>query len=212
MPLLSQTNFPRLWLLMQHLIGGNSSKKELALRHYEGEQRVLEIGCSVGNLSEAFLPYTGSIHFTGIDIDRSAITVAKERFAHAPGFDFSLVSLQELARTGETFDYIIFAAMLHHIDDATSLSMLKDAAALLSVQGKLIISEPEALKPTDGFVFRQFYGWLEQGQFLRSRSALEALIKQAGLAIESVEDHLISPGIVKRPYVARFNLILAKSQ
>ena len=126
MTYLTQSRFPRLWLLMQNTIGGNKSKSALAIEHYRGQKRVLEIGCSVGNVSAAFRAFP-NVAFTGIDIDRNAIKLAKQRFLDTPNFRFSLCSLNELSCQGETFDYVLFPGMLHHVDDKTGLQLLRDA-------------------------------------------------------------------------------------
>jgi hypothetical protein len=73
-----------------------------------------------------------------------------------------------------------------------------------------VIYEPEAIKASDGWFLRFFYSNFEQGIFLRFREDLLGLVERAGIALQSVEDRMVSPGIVKRPYVARFNLLVGK--
>ena len=72
-----------------------------------------------------------------------------------------------------------------------------------------MIYEPEAVRPSDGWVFRCFYALFDQGVFLRSRNELQCLVERAGIVLDLVEDRLMSPGIVKRPYVARLNLMVS---
>lgn len=210
MPALSQTRFPRLWLLMQQLIGGNNCKRRIALEPYRGEPTVLEIGCSVGNVSDAFRAFSG-ISFTGIDIDPNAIALAQRRFRDAPNFRFSLCSLETLAARGEGFDYVLFAGMLHHVDDETGRSLLRNPLRCLAPNGRLVIYEPEAVRDIDGWFFRAFYALFEQGAFLRTCDALRLLVESSGIELSSVEDRMVSPGIVQRPYVARFNLLIGTS-
>lgn len=210
LPLLSQTRFPRLWLLMQKAIGGNQCKQQLATKYYQGEARVLEIGCSVGNISDAFRVFP-QLNFTGIDIDTAALKVAQRRFRNTENFCFLQISLAELAHHGEYFDYVLFAGILHHVDDATGKRLLQDGLHCTAPNGQLIISEPEALRPNDGYFMRLFHSLFEQGANLRSRAELEALATEAGMVIDLVEDHMISPGIVQRPYAARFNLLVGRN-
>lgn len=194
---------------MQRIIGGNASKQALATEYYCNQRRVLEIGCSVGNISEAFLQFP-EISFTGIDIDEKALAVAQRRFQGVGNFRFSLRSLQELSRAGERFDYVLFAGMLHHVDDETAELLLRDALNCTTANGTIVIYEPEAVRDQDGWFFRLFYALFEQGAFLRSRDALEALVIGAGVKLEQIEDRMVSPGIVTKPYVARFNLLLGR--
>ena len=207
MAILTQSRFPRLWLLLQKMIGGNACKQTLATEHYRGQKRVLEIGCSVGNISAVFRAFP-DVAFTGIDIDHSAIALARRRFRRDSNFSFGVSSLEELADRGEKFDYVLFAGILHHVDDDTCLQLLRDAVKCAASGASLVIYEPEALRPSDGRFLHFFYAHFEQGAFLRSRDALRHLVERAGIALESVEDRMVSPGIVKRPYVARFNLLV----
>lgn len=209
MDFLTQSRFPRLWLLMQNSIGGNVSKQKLATEFYVGQKRVLEIGCSVGNISAAFLAFP-QITFTGIDIDKHAIALAKKRFHDKPNFKFCLSSLQELARQGETFDYVLFAGILHHVNDTTGLQLIRDAVRLTDRGGQLVIYEPEPPRESDTWLLHRFCSALERGTFLRSRNTLCCLVERGGIRLQCVEDRMVSPGIVKRPYVARFNLLVGK--
>ena len=207
MPFISQTNFPRLWLLMQKLIGGNAAKQSLALEYYRGQKTVLEIGCSVGNISSAFLIFP-ELKFTGIDIDHNAISLAKQRFKDAPNFTFSLTSLEQLAANGKKFEYVLFAGILHHVDDLTGLKLLQNALKCLTSDGCLVIYEPEAIQESDSWLLRWFCRIFEQGAHLRSKIELHSLVERSGIRVESISDRMISPGIVVKPYVARFNLIV----
>ena len=113
------------------MIGCNASKQALATEYYCGQKRVLEIGCSVGNVSAAFRAFP-EVAFTGMDIDKDAIAQAKRRFRKYPNFNFSLSSLEELSLRGETFDYVLFAGMLHHVDDNTGLQLLRDVVKCIA--------------------------------------------------------------------------------
>ena len=209
MPFLTQSRFPRLWLLMQYAIGGTPCKQALALEHYQGQKRVLEIGCSVGNISSVFRGFP-DIEFTGIDIDPHAIDLAKRRFCDYPNFTFSLLSLEELSRQGKKFDFVLFAAMLHHVSDDDGLMLLQDAVKCTAGGGRLVIFEPERLKESDSRFLHFFYANFEQGGFLRFREDLLRLVERAGITLHTVEDRKVGPGIVNRPVLARFNLLVGK--
>lgn len=183
------------------------NKQALATEHYRGQKRVLEIGCSVGNISVAFRAFP-NIAFTGIDIDPHALDLAKRRFRNDTNFTFSLSSLEELSRRGNVFDYVLFAGMLHHVDDNACMRLLRDAVKCTAEGGCLVIYEPEAPRPSDGWLLHLFCAHFEQGAFLRSRDDLRKLVERSGIDLESVEDRMVSPGVVKKPYVARFNLLV----
>lgn len=98
--------------------------------------------------------------------------------------------------------------MLHHVDDETSLKLLRDAVKFLAKGGLFVIYEPEAPRPSNGWLLRFFCHRFEQGAFLRSRDDLISLIEQGGITLDFVDDTIVRPGIVKRPFVARFNLLV----
>lgn len=195
--LLTQENFPRLWLLFQRIFGGTRAKRRLGLAHLGAHKTVLEIGCSVGLVSEVFAKQKG-ISFLGIDIDAGAIDFAKRRLAHLSQLEFECIGLEELAEAGRRFDYVLFANILHHTDDDVSVALLRDAARLVAPGGSMVLMEPDILREGDSFLIRQLYK-LEKGQYRRSPEGYRALIDAAGLECLSMRSEDVSidtlPGI-----------------
>ena len=66
--LINQHRAPRLWLLFQNLFGGNADKKRLVRWLCRTVGNVLEVGCSVGNIADAFR-MTSTVQYVGLDID-----------------------------------------------------------------------------------------------------------------------------------------------
>jgi 2-polyprenyl-3-methyl-5-hydroxy-6-metoxy-1,4-benzoquinol methylase len=204
----TQTRFPRLWLLFQHIVGGIPDKRKMAIKYYTGQKKVLEIGCSVGIVSKAFIKFP-DIEFTGIDIDDNALVYARKLFKDNKNFRFLNISLSDLAKSGEKFDYILFANILHHADDETVHSLMKDIKLLLSHGATLVIQEPEKIRDDYNLFFKFFY-LLEQGQFRRPASELVDLIKDSGLEIKSVDHVLMAPNSLPFLHVGRCILIEIK--
>lgn len=205
MSFLSQSNFPRLWLLFQYLVGGTADKRRLATMYYKGQKKVLEIGCSVGNVSQIFAKFKQA-EFTGIDIDNNALGYARKRLGSLQNFKFKNIALSDLAKTGEKFDYVLFANILHHVDDKIALILLKDVQSLLSVGATLIVMEPEKMKDDYNLIFKFFYK-LEKGKFRRRKDELTNLIIAAGLSIKTCSDVLVAPDSLPFLKVGRITLI-----
>lgn len=212
--LLNQSRSPNLWLLFQRLIGGSKDKQALALsvfsdRGGEGEKKkhILEIGCSVGNIADAFrsLPH---IRYTGIDIDKSVITVAQSRFT-GTGFQFLHESMEEHIKRKIQYDYILVAGMLHHVDDETALEILKQTAPLSKPNATVLVYDPVTLNESDPFYMHWFYK-LEQGQFMRDEQSTKKLITDAGMTIFRHRTVPVRPGLPGMPPVARFCCFEAK--
>lgn len=208
MSLFSQTKFPTLWRIAQRFVGGSKDKQSLSLRFWKGQSKILEIGCSVGNITNAFARLEG-VEYTGIDVDPVAIAAAKKYFFNNSRVRFVCMDVEEYANEGNVFDYIVVAGMLHHIDDLSALSVLKSTRKLASEKASIIVYDPELLRKEDSIFFKAVYK-LEQGQYLRSNEELIQLIHEAGMEI--VDSQLVSvrPGLPLMPAVARFSLIVAR--
>lgn len=76
-------------------------------------QRVLDLGCGVGDVLAACAPATG----VGVDFSAETLRVARERH---PGLRFVQSDAHEVA-LGETFDYIILSDIVNDAHDVQSL-------------------------------------------------------------------------------------------
>lgn len=178
-PFLTQERFPKLWLLFQALFGATREKKRLALKHLGGHKSVIEVGCSLGVLAPAFAAVPG-VRYLGVDIDPQAIEHAKARFAGEKDLSFSTQTMRELGDQGRTFDYVLFANILHHVDDPTAVDLLRDASRLVAPGGTMVVIEPDVLRPDDSLLVRSLYK-LERGLFRRPPAGYERLMHEAGV-------------------------------
>lgn len=93
---------------------------------------VADIGCGGGLLSEEFARRGARV--TGVDLSPTAIDAAKEHAVKSGlSIDYRNCAIKELVDKGETFDIVICAEMLEHVDDLKST--VKDSASLLSNGG-----------------------------------------------------------------------------
>lgn len=178
-PFLTQERFPKLWLLFHMIFGATREKKRLALKHLGNHRNVIEIGCSLGVLGQAFAEVPG-LRYLGIDIDPRAIEHAKARFAGKKNVSFSTQTMRKLGDQGRTFDYVLFANILHHVDDPTAINLIRDAARLVATGGTMVLIEPDTLRPEDTLFIRSVYK-LERGQFRRPPAGYERLMKATGI-------------------------------
>jgi len=89
--------------------------------YYEDQQRyyrflvpeglsVLELGCGTGDLLQALRPRRG----VGVDFSGEMITIAREKH---PGLEFREADIENLENWGETFDVLILADVVGHLQD-----------------------------------------------------------------------------------------------
>jgi SAM-dependent methyltransferase len=204
--LLSQSRLPRAWRAFQYLAGGTVAKRGLALELCAGRRRILEVGCSLGNIAQAFRGR--GVEYTGIDVDPVAIAHARRHFAHVPGFRFVLGDLtaEPPELEGRRFDCVLLAGVLHHVDSATGARLLAAAAARLEPGGIVAVTDPLLPAPDDPWLVRRFIR-VEQGSHVRTGEAHATLVAATpGLRLTRAEERLIPATPWGRPLVARFGV------
>ena len=94
--------------------------------------RILDLGCGPGTNSTLFQPND----YIGIDISEEYIHKAKLDY---PDYEFKCISFTDLPDEFDaTFDLIMMAGLLHHLNDQQALSFMEKAHHLLKDGGHLI--------------------------------------------------------------------------
>lgn len=142
-------------------------------------QRILDIGCAIGNITEYFLDRQCVV---GLDCDRKAIEQVRTRFADYPNFsayyaDFPKSDLSFLRTSA--FDTITCLNVLEHIaDDDSALVTMR---TLLVDGGRLILLVP---------ALRWLYGSMDaaDGHFRRySTGELREKLAFAGFTVRKLQ-------------------------
>ena len=105
-------------------------------RHNPGK-RFLDVGCNVGFAAEAAALV--GFEALGIDIDRVAVTQAQARF---PCPDFRVASVEEIAQTGERFDFVYCSEVIEHVSDVRRFT--RALATLVDPGGVVFLTTPDA--------------------------------------------------------------------
>jgi len=204
---LNQSNFPTLWKIFQLIVGGTINTRRLCKLKYKGQKRVLEVGCSVGNVSRAFVNIP-QIQFTGIDIDPVVINYAKKDFKKYPNFKFICTSLEDFTKKDEKFEYILFAGVCHHVDTKTLKSMLHASSKLLENNGEIVVVDGLLPEPEDSR-FIHLYRKLEKGQYVRKGSELFNILgKIPSLKQKEFEIHFSDATPFSWPKCARIGIFV----
>jgi 2-polyprenyl-3-methyl-5-hydroxy-6-metoxy-1,4-benzoquinol methylase len=114
--------------------------------------RILEIGCGTGCSTVALLEQGASV--VGIDLDRDALAVARDRCrAYGLTAELLVLNADQIGAVFEPgqFDHIIFFASLEHMTVRERLASLRQAWALLPEGGLLsVVETPNRLWYYDG--------------------------------------------------------------
>jgi 2-polyprenyl-3-methyl-5-hydroxy-6-metoxy-1,4-benzoquinol methylase len=194
--------------VFQYLIGGTIAKRELVMSSYTNQKNVLEVGCSIGNIAKPFLKKT--ISYTGLDIDDLSIQYAKIKYKHFQNCTFLTGDIFE-QKFIESFDLIIFSAVLHHIDDCLAKKMLDFSVKLLSKDGSICISDPVLPETSDSTIIK-LYRKMERGNHMRSFDQLSLLVsdvKSLSVTKRSVLPVTALP-FGSKPIVSKFGYFIMK--
>lgn len=158
-----------------------------AIQMVGGGKRVLEVGCSVGHVSEHLLAAGNTV--VGVEIDEASAIEAREVLETVHVVDLDVTPLTSVEH-GE-FDVVVLGDVLEHLRDPGPV--LADLVTLLAADGELVISIPNLahidvrLMLLEGRVDYQDDGLLDRTH-LRwfTKSALRDLIATQGFVATEV--------------------------
>lgn len=178
----------------QHWFHNNAAKRELRWKEVvrmlkpDPGDRILEIGCATGEHALRLAMLVNEV--VGVDIAAVAIARANE---HAASSDLRNVQflVQDAANLNglddATFDKVAAIDFVEHIDDATLLSVLREARRVLRPRGLLAIFTPCASHYVERMKLRNFVLHQTPGHIaVRDERQYRNLLPQAGFAIESL--------------------------
>lgn len=118
---------------------------------------VLEIGCGTGNLAVLAQRTHPAATVVGIDPDPSAVRIAQRKAARARldvGFEVGFA--ERLPYADASFDRVLSAMMLHHLDPEQQRLALREARRVLAPHGSLhLVDLGGGGAPTHGFIARR---------------------------------------------------------
>lgn len=153
---------------------------------------VLDIGCSTGELG-ARLAQLGA-EVWGIEIDEKSAEVADTKLDRVVRGD-ALDALDEIADSGKSFDCIVCADSLEHMDNPSAV--LRRAVSLLDTGGQCIVSLPNVrfYSTLTALIFRGTWPMKPRGlhdsthlRWFTKRDA-EVMLSDAGLKVVDTLTH-----------------------
>ncbi len=202
---LSQSSSPRLWCLLQYAVGGTVAKRGLVTEHYRGQRRVLEIGCSAGNIAGAFRS-NGELAYTGVDVDPVAIEYARRAFRRRPNFRFLCLDMTR-DRLAEEFDLVLVPGVLHHLEDDQCRRLLTAAESLLAPGALMLVIDPIRPGAAEGWLPRVF-ARIDRGRLRTEAETRETIRSVPSLTLLEGRRRLVGATPWGWPIVATFVVYL----
>lgn len=130
---------PVVYSLSQRIMGGRESRERLVndFIRPRAAMRVLDLGCGPADI----LAYLPDIDYWGFDISDAYIRRACARFGHRGKFHCrELVHLD--IKNMPPFDIVLVLGVLHHLEDAEAVSIMRLAYKALKRGGRLVTFDP----------------------------------------------------------------------
>lgn len=92
-------------------------KLDRTRKYLTPETRVLEFGCGTGTTAVAHAPYVKHIHATDLSTNMLEFAQGKIDAAGIANITLTCISIEELAKSGATYDVVMGHSILHLLED-----------------------------------------------------------------------------------------------
>lgn len=165
-----------------------NSAHAAAIRMVGRDRRVLEVGCSVGHVTEHLVAAGNTV--VGVELDPDAAREARRFALDVHVADIDRAPLDELV--DGPFDVVVFGDVLEHLRDPSAA--LAAACRLLAPDGHVVVSVPNVahadvrLMLLEGRWEYQEHGLLDDTHLrFFTREGLRSLLAASGLVATAVE-------------------------
>ena len=161
---------PIVYSAFQTLMGAKKGRISFVADHVRpfSGMAVLDVGCGPADI----LAYMPRVDYWGFDISEAYIDKARQTYGDRGRFCCKLLEPRDLEGLPQ-FDVVLAIGLLHHLDDADALEMLRMAHQALRPQGRLLTVDP-CLTPDQNPIAR-FLVRSDRGQNVREKAGYEAL-------------------------------------
>ncbi len=187
----SLLSFPAIYRLFQDLTGAKAGRKRVIdeyIRPYP-EARILDLGCGPADYFAEMI----DADYTGIDHSAAYIDAALMRFRGRGRFIVGDVTQFALEEPG-SFDIVIAAGLIHHLDNEQAREVHRSAARLLKPQGRMVTIDPAYVSGQS--VIARYLIDRDRGLHVRT---IEAYAGLAGAIFPSVSAHM-RQDLLRIPY------------
>ncbi|MBL7071555.1 MAG: methyltransferase domain-containing protein [Candidatus Omnitrophica bacterium] len=184
----------------------------------EPGEKLIDLGCGTGAFTKELKKF--SLNITAVDLSQNAVSSAKK---DNPGYSAICSDIEKLSFADESFDVVVFSAVLHHFKDFSRCA--SEAYRVLKKGGRFYAFDPNMRNP-----FMRIYRSARSGKGRRalrpvgpeaspytvnerllSKEELEKAFKEAGfsasvLAVSGIELRQANRGIFDR-FLTFYNLL-----
>ena len=175
----SVISIPSVYNIVQLVAGARMYRTRMVqnyIKPFEG-CRILDIGCGTGEYVEFLDKACTDYEYVGFDAEDAYIESARKNYADRPKLQFfaRLLTEDAIQELGG-FDIVTAIGVMHHMDDALVLSLLRLAKSALKPAGRFITYDPGAfidMNPIERFFVRH-----DRGRNIRSPEHYDTLVSE----------------------------------
>lgn len=107
--------------------------------------KLLDVGCSAGDITAYFSKFAGKT--VGVDVDKNAIRLAKERYANRKNLTFIVASASKLPFDNESFDIVLCNQVYSYVADPEKL--MNEIYRVMKKGGICLFTGDNLLRPIE---------------------------------------------------------------
>jgi SAM-dependent methyltransferase len=147
---------------------------------------VLDVGCGTGSMDQYLVKQALAV--TGVDVSEEMVTIAQ---SSVPDAVFSTFDGKILPYADGSFDVVVAACVLHHVDAPLQGHFVDELRRVLKPRGLVAIFEHNPINPLTRRAVRGCE--LDRGVTLLGAGQVESLLRSGGLEILGHSYYLFTP-------------------
>ena len=185
---------------------GTCKQRLASLAALKNGDRVLDLGCGTGTLSQALAASAPGASVVGLDADDEALNIASRKTESTRGAIFyNRGFAQRMPFANGAFDVVASSLFFHHLDQGAKRAVLVEARRVLNHRGMLYIADwGKPAGPVSRAMFLLVQG-LDGFETTRDsvQGTLPQLIRDAGFIALREDESVMTPLGVMRFWSAR---------
>jgi SAM-dependent methyltransferase len=146
----------------------------------------LDFGCGVGLFTRALVPHVGSV--VGVDIAPAMLERAREL---NPCVRFDLYDGRRLPYADESFDFLLAACVLHHVDPRARGPLVSEMGRVVRAGGLVVLFEHNPLNPLTRLAVSRC-SFDDDARLIRRRESVR-LLESTGMSVTYSHFFLLFP-------------------
>jgi tRNA (cmo5U34)-methyltransferase len=121
-------------------------------------QRILDLGCGTGNLTQRILDHFPDAQIDVLDLSEEILEESRKRFANKSKINYIQADFKNMNLSEVTYDLVMSSIAIHHVEDPFKLKLYKDVFYSLKTNGIFIFAD-QTRGITDEIYFKNIEYW-----------------------------------------------------